>query len=205
MKRSVIRLAAWTLAVSALVFCASCKREGGSGEGKTGGGGPVVAGADRDPARAELLTGIYTPVKLPLPEGYIVGYETQNCTPLVDRETGSVTVLCIRENEEEDLPKYILATTDAEHGVTRTVPLPGIGDLTVSRWAFDAQGRCFFAAGKTREKSEDGFRAFWDYYLYRFDPPAEGETGGTLSEGLYLNPVFDAYNEFDILNLIADV
>ena len=204
MKRSVIRLAAWTLAVSALVLCASCKGEGASGEGKTAGKGPVVAGADRDPARAELLTGIYTPVKLPLPDGYIAGYETQNCTPLVDRETGSVTVMCIRKNDGEDLPKYLLATTDAEHGVTRTVPLPEIGDLTVSRWAFDSEGRCFFVAGKTREKSEDGFRAFWDYYLYRFDPPAAGETGGTLSEGLYLNPIFDAYNEFDIQNLIAD-
>ncbi len=183
------RLTAWALAFCLMLGSpfAACKKAADSGEK-----GPVLVGSGRDPARTDVLTGVYRPVDLPLPEGYRTGFETQECAPFVDPETGAITVLLTRIGEREDLPPYILATTDAEHGVTKTVPLPDLDGTSISRWAFDAEGRCFFTAGKTREHSGDGIYAYTDIYLYRFDPPSGENADRTLSEGLYLNPLFGA-------------
>ncbi len=197
-----------TCLLAVLAFClaagslfTSCRKEAESAETANG---PVLVGQGWDSAQTDVLTGVYRPVDLPLPEGYRAGYETQQCTPFVDPETGAITVLLTRIGEREDLPPYILATTDAEHGVTETVPLPDLGGKSISRWAFDAEGRCFFTAGKTREQSGDGFYVHRDIYLYRFDPPSEENTGGTLSEGLYLNPFFGEGNGLDVNNFITD-
>lgn len=201
------RIFAFLLACLCAAASFSCGKKTTAG-GTDGDGektSPVtVVGAEKESVRAEVLTGVYRPVDLPLPEGYGAGYETQNCAPRVDGGTGGITALLTRTGESEDLPKYILATTDAEHGVTETVPLPDLGEASITRWAFDGDGRCFFTAQTTRERSADGIYAYQDITLYRFDPPVDGESGWTLSEGLPLNPLYNAYNEFYINNFITD-
>ena len=176
-------------------------RGGSPDHGKTSG--PVITGSENSQsARTEVLTGVYRPVELALPEGYQAGYETKECTPAIDPETGAVTTVLTRIDGES--PRYLLATTDAEHGVTRTVPLPVPEGEQLTRWAFDADGRLFFASMKIRTGSETGFRSAWDITLYRFDAPGEGEEG-TLSEGVDLNAAFGCYDtDFYLSNFIAD-
>ena len=68
-----------------LAFCltagslfASCSKEAESAEAANG---PVLVGQERDSECEGVLTGVYRPVDLPLPEGYRTGFETQECAP----------------------------------------------------------------------------------------------------------------------------
>ena len=205
MKRQLKKLTALALAISIVTggALASCKKNADG----DGGSGPTVLGSGRDSEHAEVLTGVYRPVDLPLPEGYCAGGETKNCNPLVDHETGAITALLTRKNTADaDAPAYLIVTTDAEHGVTRSTPVTGIDGMSVTRWAFDGSGRCFFTAQRLGQISAEGYATYADndIVLYRFDPPGEGETEGTLAKEVLLNPFFNMTDGFFIGNFIVD-
>ena len=200
------RMTAITAILLCLALLASCRADK-TDEAKTEAqNGPVIVAPQEPTAHTEVLTGVYRPVPLALTEGYEAGSETQNCSPYIDAETGAVTVLLTRidRNADDGEPLYLIVTTDAEHGVTRTVPLPDFGEGSVARWAFDGEERLFFAAQRTRERSEADFRPYCDIDLYRYDLPDGEHPEGALSEALPLNPLFGANGEFYVQNFAAD-